>query len=191
MIRKKGGTINAGEKVTYNNGVWQVKSGQTYWGSNTPPVEGTLWTRLGDCGTPVTHSVTFNCGSGASNCPSTVTQTSTSLAKPSDPSRTGYRFDGWSSQSGGTAAITFPYTLQQTNTTLYAIWTAVSTGCESNPRYCGEYKSYSATTSCATGYYNTGDIVKYSGKYYLCKTNGLHSVLPTMLGSYWEETTCP
>lgn len=47
-----------------------------------------------------------------------------SVAKPTDPTRTGYTFQGWATTSSATSSnVTFPYT-PTANTTLYAVWKA-------------------------------------------------------------------
>jgi uncharacterized repeat protein (TIGR02543 family) len=71
--------------------------------------------------TQATYSVNFNSQRGASVSSSTFSST-VSITRPSDPTRTGYKFKGWSTTSSG-AAIGFPYEPSVlTDTTLYAQW---------------------------------------------------------------------
>jgi uncharacterized repeat protein (TIGR02543 family) len=70
-----------------------------------------------------TYTVTFNSNSGT-NVSSSSFDTDGSLDAPSNPSRAGYTFLGWSDTNGG-SAITFPYAPDVTeNITLYALWSA-------------------------------------------------------------------
>ena len=49
-----------------------------------------------------------------------------SIAKPTDPTKTGNTFGGWSTTDGGTTAVTWPR-IPSNSETLYAIWTTTAT----------------------------------------------------------------
>ena len=71
------------------------------------------------------HTVTFN-SNGGSDVSSGSFVTDGSVDAPSDPTRTGYTFVGWSDTDGGTA-IDFPYSPGVAEgITLYALWSADS-----------------------------------------------------------------
>jgi uncharacterized repeat protein (TIGR02543 family) len=110
----------------YTFGGWSVSSVGTtaitfpYTLTNNSTTLYAVWTAS-------TYTVTFNCN-GGTNCPTpfTVTLLPPNLHEQTIlPTRTGYTFGGWSVSSVGTTAITFPYTLTDANTTLYAIWNVV------------------------------------------------------------------
>lgn len=69
-----------------------------------------------------TYTVTFNGNGSGSNSTKTVTYGST-VSAPSSPSRTGYTFKGWYTDSAGTTAYDFS-TAVTGNLTLYAKWAA-------------------------------------------------------------------
>jgi uncharacterized repeat protein (TIGR02543 family) len=67
------------------------------------------------------HAVLFNSKNG-SNITDSSFNTDGTLAAPSDPTRTGYTFLGWSTTDGG-SAVSFPYAPGVTeDITLYALW---------------------------------------------------------------------
>jgi uncharacterized repeat protein (TIGR02543 family) len=70
-------------------------------------------------------AVTFNSNSGTL-VTSTTTRTGEELAAPAEPTRTGYTFAGWHTDSNFTQpAVTFPYAHPETaDFTLWAKWTA-------------------------------------------------------------------
>lgn len=71
------------------------------------------------------HTVTFNSNGGSSVASLTVSS-GTRVTKPTNPTRTGYTFDGWYTNSSCTNE--FDFTTYVTNSiTLYAKWTAVAT----------------------------------------------------------------
>ncbi len=67
------------------------------------------------------YTVSFNSNEGTSVASITLDFNSI-IAKPADPTKTGYTFSGWYYDSGLTSAVTWPYTLA-TNVTFYAKWT--------------------------------------------------------------------
>ncbi|MDR0303676.1 MAG: InlB B-repeat-containing protein [Chitinispirillales bacterium] len=157
-------------------------SGGPYNPENNPYVRWSAITCAGGGGT-TTYNVTFDCGSGASNCPGNITgTTNSSLSKPSDPTKSGSTFAGWSLTSGGTVAVSFPYTLTQTNTTLYAIW--IPGGCGTNVinnSFIGESGETCSTISTvwsgASVIYEGNKRVKYvcGGTTYVFKSKGYHT----------------
>jgi uncharacterized repeat protein (TIGR02543 family) len=73
------------------------------------------------------HVVTFDSTSGSAVSDGTYASGGT-IAEPAAPTRSGYTFAGWSATNGGNR-ITFPYSPGLfTDITLYAKWTAVSSG---------------------------------------------------------------
>jgi uncharacterized repeat protein (TIGR02543 family) len=71
-----------------------------------------------------THAVTFNSKGGSAVSAGTFVSGSSINAAPTAPTRTGFRFAGWSPTDGGTAVV-FPYAPGVSNDiTLYAKWTA-------------------------------------------------------------------
>lgn len=72
----------------------------------------------------ITYSVTFNTQGGNSISPQTVTSGST-VTRPSDPTRSGYTFDGWYTDTAYTSAYNFS-TPVTGDLTLYAKWVEVS-----------------------------------------------------------------
>jgi uncharacterized repeat protein (TIGR02543 family) len=71
-----------------------------------------------------TYTITFNSNGGSAV--TAITQGSGSaVAAPSDPTKAGYAFAGWYSNSGLTTPYTFT-TMPASNTTLYAKWTVNS-----------------------------------------------------------------
>jgi uncharacterized repeat protein (TIGR02543 family) len=77
------------------------------------------------------NNVTFD-AKGGSSVTASVFASGGTVAEPTAPTRSGYTFAGWSTTDGGTR-ITFPYAPGVvTDITLYARWTAVSSGGGSN-----------------------------------------------------------
>jgi len=69
------------------------------------------------------YTVNFN-SNGGSAVDSITQNYNTDVAKPADPTKEGYTFAGWYSDSGLTTAVTWPYTLGASDVTFYAQWTA-------------------------------------------------------------------
>jgi uncharacterized repeat protein (TIGR02543 family) len=68
------------------------------------------------------YTVNFN-SNGGSAVDSITQNYNTDVAKPADPTKEGYTFAGWYSDSGLTTAVTWPYTLGASDVTFYAKWT--------------------------------------------------------------------
>jgi uncharacterized repeat protein (TIGR02543 family) len=77
----------------------------------------------------VTYTVTFKSNGGSPVANGSFTENGT-LAAPTDPTRDGYNFLGWSTRNGDADSIvSFPYApTTNANLTLYAIWRADNTG---------------------------------------------------------------
>ena len=73
------------------------------------------------------YTITFDSKGGTAVTALSQSTEGGSIAKPTDPTKTDNTFEGWSSTDGGTTAVSWPRT-PGSNQTLYAIWTAVSTG---------------------------------------------------------------
>ena len=69
--------------------------------------------------TSITYTVTFNSNGGSAVSPITQASEDASIAKPSDPTRASYEFDGWYATAG--EKISWPYT-PTADITLYARW---------------------------------------------------------------------
>ena len=68
------------------------------------------------------YTVSFNSNGGSAV--SAITQNyGTSVAQPSNPTKTGHTFSGWYYDSGLTSAVTWPFNMPAYNQTLYAKWT--------------------------------------------------------------------
>ena len=132
-------TIPKGQKLTkpadptkdgYKFAGWYTDSSLTkpYDFSTTVNSDITLyakWDKSGgsDGGTTVTHTVTFNTNGGTTVSPQKVLD-GDKLAKPADPTRTGYTFNGWYEDS----KLTTPYTFTdpvKSDITVYAAWKAM------------------------------------------------------------------
>ena len=67
------------------------------------------------------YTVSFNT-QGGSAAPASVNQKyGLTIAKPADPTKEGYVFNGWATSAQGTEAVVWPYTVSKSET-LYAIW---------------------------------------------------------------------
>jgi uncharacterized repeat protein (TIGR02543 family) len=71
-------------------------------------------------GSPVLYTITFD-SHGGSAVAAITQNTGTSVAKPADPTRTGYTFTGWYSAENGGTLYSWPYTLTG-NLTMHAQW---------------------------------------------------------------------
>jgi uncharacterized repeat protein (TIGR02543 family) len=128
--------VNAGDSITLPsstrsgytlNGWYTASSGETKVGnagaSYTPSASVTLyaqWTASG--GTlPTQYTITFNSQSGSAVTAITA-NIGTAVAKPADPTRTNYTFNGWYSATSGGTQYTWPHTLNK-NVTMHAQWT--------------------------------------------------------------------
>ncbi|MCL2796942.1 MAG: leucine-rich repeat protein [Firmicutes bacterium] len=72
----------------------------------------------------ITFTVTFNANGGSAVAPITV-NSGAQIAKPADPTKSGFTFSGWFTDAELTVLAAFPLTLTQ-NATLYAKWTQLS-----------------------------------------------------------------
>ncbi|GAA3875364.1 hypothetical protein GCM10022381_17550 [Leifsonia kafniensis] len=68
------------------------------------------------------HTVTFD-AQGGSAVASVTADYDTRITAPADPTRTGYTFDGWSTDADGTDPWNFATSTVTASTTLYAQWT--------------------------------------------------------------------
>ena len=82
------------------------------------------------CGAVIGYEITFDANGGQCDTTNMYTDTAGKLSALPTPTRGGYTFDGWfTEQSGGTAVTA--ETVYDKNTTLYAHWTAISSGSSS------------------------------------------------------------
>lgn len=80
----------------------------------------TLYARWG-----ALYTISFDSKGGTSVSSIQQSTSGGSIAKPTDPTKTGNTFGGWSTTDGGTTAVSWPRT-PSSSETLYAIWTATS-----------------------------------------------------------------
>ena len=71
------------------------------------------------------YTVTFN-SNGGSAVASITEDYDTEIAKPTDPTLTGYTFVGWYYDVALTNAVTFPFNLPAYSLTLYAKWSGIT-----------------------------------------------------------------
>ena len=97
------------------------------------------------------YTITFDSKGGTAV--SSIEQSSAggSIAKPTDPTKTGNTFGGWTTTDGGTTAVTWPRT-PTGNETLYAKWTSTAVAPSGG----------TVSISTDTGNYNVGSIITYS-----------------------------
>lgn len=68
-------------------------------------------------------AITFDDNGGSSgNQTQTRTWQEEQITAPSNPTRSGYIFDGWSTAASGGSQISFPYTTPSNDVTFYAMW---------------------------------------------------------------------
>ena len=84
-------------------------------------------TELGPLVNVTLYTISFDSKGGSAVSSLTQSTEGGSISQPTNPTRTDYTFGGWSTTDGGTTAVSWPRT-PTSDQTLYAIWTAVSTG---------------------------------------------------------------
>ncbi len=118
---------NAYSKAGYNFVGWSTSQTATtgFWSYQVPATSTTLLFAVYVSG--VNSTVTFNLNGGDGTVPADQTGESgsaVSLPEQGDISRQYYNFLGWSTSSTASTPLS-TYTIQSTNTTLYALWTRV------------------------------------------------------------------
>ena len=78
-------------------------------------------TEIGPLVNVTLYTITFDSQGGTSVSSLTQSTEGGSIAKPTDPTRSGYSFGGWATSSTGTTAVSWPRT-PSSDETLYAIW---------------------------------------------------------------------
>ena len=133
-FNSNGGTSVSSQSVVYNTTATvptsPTRTGYTFGGWYTT----SSFTTEYDFNTPITgnktlyakwninsYTVTFNSNGGTAIATKTVNYNST-VTKPSNPTKTGYRFEGWYTDTSFTTAYNFS-SLITGNITLYAKWT--------------------------------------------------------------------
>ncbi|WP_193556127.1 InlB B-repeat-containing protein [Paenibacillus ginsengarvi] len=133
-FNSNGGTAVNSQTVSYNNkatapanptrtgytfGGWYTNTGLTTAFAFTTAITGntTLYAKW----TPNHYTVTFNSNGGTGVSSQTVSYNNKATA-PANPTRTGYTFGGWYTNTGLTTAFAFTTAITG-NTTLYAKWT--------------------------------------------------------------------
>ncbi|MCL2417117.1 MAG: InlB B-repeat-containing protein [Bacteroidales bacterium] len=74
----------------------------------------------------ITHTITFN-SQGGSNVTNQTVDHGETVERPTDPTRTGFTFEGWYTSTDYTTAWVFATSLVTSDTTLFARWTADAT----------------------------------------------------------------
>jgi uncharacterized repeat protein (TIGR02543 family) len=97
-----------------------------YWNGNYYKCVQTEATEMKDGSNNMMHrrtTITFNANGGTGGSSQVRTWNVENVTQPSNPSRTGYTFQGWATTSGAsTPNVTFPFIAPQNNTTYYAVW---------------------------------------------------------------------
>jgi len=115
---------NDPSKTGYTFTGWFKDNGSIKWNFDTDVVKGD--TALYAKWEITKYTVTFNSNDGSTVSPITNVNHGTSVSKPtSDPTKTGYTFDKWCTDSGLTAAASFPITVTA-NVYLYARWNPIT-----------------------------------------------------------------
>jgi uncharacterized repeat protein (TIGR02543 family) len=128
-------TTGNGNVTLADNGFSKTGSGFVQWNTNSAgngtgyaagttynlTADVTLYAKWGSL-----YTISFNSKSGTTVSDITQSTVGGSIAKPTDPTRTGFTFGGWATTDGGTTAVTWPRT-PTASETLYAIWTAAVT----------------------------------------------------------------
>jgi len=108
------------------------------------------------------YTVTFNSNSGPSVSSQTIICGS-NATQPTNPTYTGYRFDGWYTTTGFSSIFSFTTTPITSSITLYAKWTAV---------YTITYNANGGTGAVSdTNHYATNDMATVLGSTGLTRTN--------------------
>lgn len=104
-----------------------------------------------------TYTVTFDSNGGSSVASQTI-KSGGKVTKPSDPTRSGYTFQGWYKESGCTNAWNFTNDTVTANATLYAKWTRDDSSSGEK-----EYQVYASSSRHGSisglGWYEEGDRV--------------------------------
>jgi uncharacterized repeat protein (TIGR02543 family) len=139
IYTSNGGSTVGSQSVAYNTATTAptapTKSGNTFagWFSDISLANAFAFTTSITANTtlyakwtvipPTTYSVSFTSNGGSAVSNQTVTENTTATA-PTAPTRTGYTFAGWFSDTALTAAFVFTTPITA-NTTLYAKWTVI------------------------------------------------------------------
>ena len=87
---------------------------------------------------PVKYTVTFNQNyNGAPAATTQQVESGQKVQKPTDPTRSGYRFDGWFDNANGTGTVFDFSSAITSNKTLYAKWTQETFAVTFNYNYTG------------------------------------------------------
>lgn len=93
------------------------------WPSNMPPNNTTVYLKW----TINQYSITFNVNNNYGSTVSTITENwYTDLVQPANPTRPGWVFAGWYTDTGLTTTYTFPSKMPALSRTVYAKWTGIT-----------------------------------------------------------------
>lgn len=112
---------------------WYKESGLTTpWNFDTDTMAGntTLYAKWSQA---ATYTVTFNSQGGSAVSPISNVASGSTIAAPTQPTRSGFTFGGWYKESGLTNQWNFTTDRVGGNITLYARWSAVSPSSSSTP----------------------------------------------------------
>ncbi|HOU11312.1 MAG TPA: InlB B-repeat-containing protein, partial [Clostridiales bacterium] len=138
----EGGTVSpAGKTVTFGTAYGALptptRTGYTFLGwYNGDNGTGEQITTISVVSTPSDHTIyakwqinSYTIGffeNGGSTVPSITQNYNTQVAKPADPTKTGYLFAEWYYDIGLTNMVTWPYTMGASNVHFYAKWTPIT-----------------------------------------------------------------
>ena len=129
-------SVNSTTKITPSAAVFSTGSANNY---NITYTQGTLNV------VAATVTVTYNANGGSVSPSSASVSVGGTISSLPTPTRSGYSFDGWYTASSGGTQITTSTTFSS-DQTIYAHWSAVSSGDDTTPDY-----DYSTDSSSGTG----------------------------------------
>ena len=133
MSEVEGGNITATAKNGYKFDNWTIKSGTGYFGetgtNTTSKTANTKFRPTADSEvqanfSAITYDITYNLDGGTNDADNPTNYTiETPTITLKDPTKTGYKFNGWYSEAGFTNKVTEIATGSTGNKTFYAKWT--------------------------------------------------------------------
>jgi uncharacterized repeat protein (TIGR02543 family) len=114
---------NPTRTIDYTFDGWFTEAGAE-WIFETAPITGniTLYAKW----TQITYTVSFDSGTGGSAVTPQTVAHGGKATRPANPTKAGYTFGNWYTESGGSTLFDFTNTLITGNITLYAKWTQIT-----------------------------------------------------------------